>query len=116
MAASINDVMPVTPLKPMKDEYGDMDSSGDTYVIKNFQLESGEVLPEAQVCVICVHVYILHINVSISVIHIHYIRKHPFVNKSSMYAFVNIFIYKHAYVSICVDIYVYIFIYVYSDI
>eukprot|EP00596_Hydrurales_sp_CCMP1899_P007200 CAMPEP_0119037556 /NCGR_PEP_ID=MMETSP1177-20130426/5989_1 /TAXON_ID=2985 /ORGANISM="Ochromonas sp, Strain CCMP1899" /LENGTH=374 /DNA_ID=CAMNT_0006999001 /DNA_START=312 /DNA_END=1436 /DNA_ORIENTATION=- len=48
MAASINDVMPVTPLKPMKDEYGDMDSSGDTYVIKNFQLESGEVLPEAQ--------------------------------------------------------------------
>lgn len=51
MAAIINSVMPVTPIKPaMKDEYGDMDSSGETFIIKNFQLESGEVLAEAHVC------------------------------------------------------------------
>jgi len=33
----------------MADEYGKMDSSGETYVAKNFVLESGVVLPEAHV-------------------------------------------------------------------
>ena len=33
----------------MRDEYGIMDSSGETYIAKNFQLESGHVLPEAHV-------------------------------------------------------------------
>ena len=33
----------------MKDEYGDMDCSGETFVAKNFVLESGEVLLEAHV-------------------------------------------------------------------
>lgn len=33
----------------MKDEYGDMDSSGETYIAKDFRLESGHVLPEAHV-------------------------------------------------------------------
>jgi hypothetical protein len=33
----------------MKDEYGDMDSSGETYMTTNFQLESGQVLKEAHV-------------------------------------------------------------------
>jgi hypothetical protein len=67
MASIINSVMPVTPIKPekpnMKDEYGDMDSSGETFIIKNFQLESGEVLAEAHVCDIrCVYIciYIIH--------------------------------------------------------
>jgi hypothetical protein len=69
MAAIINNVMPVTPIKPekpdMKDEYGDMDSSGETFIIKNFQLESGEVLAEAHVCdircvYICIHINIAH--------------------------------------------------------
>lgn len=32
----------------MKDEYGSMDASGDTYVVQDFVLESGVVLPEAQ--------------------------------------------------------------------
>jgi len=34
----------------MKDEYGVMDSSGSSYTIKDFQLESGQVLQEAEVC------------------------------------------------------------------
>ena len=34
----------------MKDEYGTMDSSGSSYTIKNFQLENGQVLQEAEVC------------------------------------------------------------------
>ena len=33
----------------MKDEYANMDSSGDTYLTRNFVLESGKVLSEAQV-------------------------------------------------------------------
>ena len=33
----------------MKDEYGNMDSSGETFVAKNFVLESGQVLKEAHV-------------------------------------------------------------------
>lgn len=33
----------------MKDEYGNMDSSGETYVAMNFKLESGQVLKEAHV-------------------------------------------------------------------
>jgi hypothetical protein len=33
----------------MKDEYGTMDSSGETYVAHNFVLESGKVLKEAHV-------------------------------------------------------------------
>ena len=33
----------------MKDEYGDMDCSGETFIAKNFALESGEVLLEAHV-------------------------------------------------------------------
>ena len=33
----------------MKDEYGDMDCSGETYIAKDFKLESGDVLPEAHV-------------------------------------------------------------------
>jgi hypothetical protein len=35
--------------KAMQDEYGIMDSSGSTFTLKNFVLESGCVLPEAQV-------------------------------------------------------------------
>ena len=40
-----------TPRPPidMKDEYGEMDCSGETYIAKNFVLESGYVLPEAHV-------------------------------------------------------------------
>jgi hypothetical protein len=34
----------------MQDEYGDMDSSGNTATIKDFQLECGERLSEAQLC------------------------------------------------------------------
>jgi homoserine acetyltransferase len=34
--------------KGMQDEYGTMDSSGETFAVKNFELESGHVLPEAQ--------------------------------------------------------------------
>lgn len=33
----------------MKDEYGDMDCSGETFIAKNFMLESGYTLPEAHV-------------------------------------------------------------------
>jgi len=33
----------------MKDEYANMDSAGETYTTRNFELESGEVLPEAVV-------------------------------------------------------------------
>lgn len=33
----------------MKDDYGDMDCSGQTFIAKNFILESGVVLCEAQV-------------------------------------------------------------------
>ena len=33
----------------MKDEYGEMDCSGETFIAKNFVLESGYVLPEAHV-------------------------------------------------------------------
>lgn len=35
----------------MKDEYGEMDSSGETFMAKNFVLESGETLKEAHVCI-----------------------------------------------------------------
>lgn len=34
----------------MKDEYGTMDSSGNSFIFKNFQLESGKILQEAEVC------------------------------------------------------------------
>ena len=37
-------------MNEMKDEYGEMDCSGETFIAKNFVLESGEVLPEAHVC------------------------------------------------------------------
>ena len=40
---------PVSPHNDMKDEYGEMDCSGETYIAKNFVLESGYVLPEAHV-------------------------------------------------------------------
>lgn len=33
----------------MKDEYGEMDCSGETFIAKNFVLESGYILPEAHV-------------------------------------------------------------------
>jgi hypothetical protein len=33
----------------LQDEYGNLDCSGDTYIAKNFKLESGVVLEEAQV-------------------------------------------------------------------
>ena len=33
----------------MRDKYAIMDSSAETYIAKNFQLESGHVLPEAHV-------------------------------------------------------------------
>jgi GTP cyclohydrolase FolE2 len=36
-------------LQDMKDEYGDMDCSGETFIAKNFELESGHVLSEAHV-------------------------------------------------------------------
>lgn len=40
---------PTSSISNMKDEYANMDSSGETYITKNFILESGVVLPEAQV-------------------------------------------------------------------
>jgi hypothetical protein len=39
----------VNALPDMKDEYGDMDCSGETFIAKNFELESGHVLSEAHV-------------------------------------------------------------------
>ena len=36
-------------LSTMKDEYAKMDASGETYLTRNFMLESGQVLPQAQV-------------------------------------------------------------------
>ena len=33
----------------MQDEYGDMDASGETYVIKSFKLESGKVLKNVEI-------------------------------------------------------------------
>jgi hypothetical protein len=36
-------------VQDMKDEYGDMDCSGETFITKNFELESGHVLSEAHV-------------------------------------------------------------------
>ena len=33
----------------MQDEYGDMDASGETYVIKSFELESGQVLENVEI-------------------------------------------------------------------
>lgn len=37
----------------MKDEYEEMDSSGSIYAVRNFQLESGVMLKEAQVSRCC---------------------------------------------------------------
>ena len=34
--------------KEMKDEYGNMTSEGETFVKKEFMLENGVILPEAQ--------------------------------------------------------------------
>jgi hypothetical protein len=34
----------------MEDEYGKLDSVGETFIAKNFNLESGDTLPEAHVC------------------------------------------------------------------
>ena len=33
----------------MKDEYGKMDDSGETYAVKTFSLESGDVLENAEI-------------------------------------------------------------------
>lgn len=38
----------------MADEYGQLDSSGDTYVEYDFQLESGVILKEAHVSLMCI--------------------------------------------------------------
>ena len=47
--ASLATSLPVNALQDMKDEYGDMDCSGETFITKNFELESGHVLSEAHV-------------------------------------------------------------------
>ncbi|GKY97157.1 hypothetical protein MPSEU_000674100 [Mayamaea pseudoterrestris] len=44
-AAALNDSL---SSDAMKDEYGSMDASGNTYAVDNFTLESGVVLPQAQ--------------------------------------------------------------------
>lgn len=46
-SATISQSASVIP--EMKDEYGDMDCSGETFITKNFELESGHVLSEAHV-------------------------------------------------------------------
>lgn len=45
----IRQMMQFSSESGMKDEYGTMDSSGEMFKTINFQLESGQVLPEAEV-------------------------------------------------------------------
>lgn len=39
----------------MADEYGSLDSMGETYITNNFQLEHGEILESAQVSHLALH-------------------------------------------------------------